>query len=247
MIVRQEGHRWEIHFESQELARWESFSRVFGPRVNLRKQGWWQTAPNSELWTIFVAEFAVRGGTALFDGVWQDAPKREEFVRRTSLAGSTDELRAGLKSVTRFWQRQADAIEQCRRNTCVVRNCRFVLLGGVERIHGDIERRNEIRARCPALGLKGTSDFLVSVGAVEDIAAIDTRVIACLKRHFGLTLTPGRVQSSLPLYLAVERGLHEAAEYCHISLARLDRAVFQASGTSVLDFLLDPERRYGDF
>ena len=210
MIVKQDGRNFEIHFEPSDLARWKRFLDAFKPRME-REFDWWRTAPNSELWTAFVAEFVVRGGTRLIDKLKKDDNQWEEFVRNTSLQAPSKQLREGLKTATRFWPQQARALDKCRRNNKVVRENQVVLLAGFETLHQEGQRSSTVRERCPMLGLKGASNFLINVGAAKDLAAIDSRIVGCLRNHFGFDVRVDKVQSSQALYTALESALREVA------------------------------------
>jgi len=241
MIMRQEGGRFEIHFEPSEFARWKRLLDAFKPRME-HKLGWWRTAPNVKLWSTFICEFLVRGGTGPLDRARGDKKKWRRLLRETSLTASlaapSTQLAEALNGATRFPNVQAKAIERCRRDEKIVRQDKFVLLKGFESIENDTERRNEIRRRCSAFGLKGASNFLINVGAAQDLAAIDSRIGACLKSHFGFPFSAQCVQSSDDLYEAVESALREVATRNHVSLAHLDRSIFQASGKNALEPLL---------
>ena len=251
MIARQRGGAWNVRFSPEELARWKRFLQAFGRRVKMRKSGWWQRAPKGKLWEVFVGEFLVRGGTRLVDRAWENGEKWRQFLRQTSLAASLTTSEAQLAGVlngkTRFPKVQAKAIKKCLFNPEVVRNNRFVLLDGLELLHSDEERREEICRRCPTLRLKGASNLLINVGAAKHLAAIDTRVVGCLERHFRFSHSASGVQSSRALYTALESTLREVARRNGMTLSQLDRAVFRASGTTVLDFFMGGKPAYRGF
>jgi thermostable 8-oxoguanine DNA glycosylase len=239
MFVKQTAHSWKIAFDRAELARWKTLVIRFGPFVEMPKP----RRSNRELWDQFVQEFMIRGGTRLIDRMQKN--RRDIFLRETSLralanaASPVGQLRRALRGTTRFWRKAAKSIEKCRKDNKVVRGGRFVLLKDLSRLSSDVELRDEILRRCRTLGLKGTSDFLISIGAAQDLAAIDTRILRCLEKHFGASPEIRSARSSRPLYLALESALREVAEKNEIPLSKLDRIIFQASGKSALDFCLE--------
>lgn len=239
---------WKIDFDRTELTRWKRLVTQFGPFVKMRKPRSWLQASNHELWSRFVKEFLVRGGTRLIERIEKERKRRDNFLRQTSLrslARATSPVRQltlALKGTTRFPQKAAKSIAECCKNQKVVRDGRFVLLHDLPKLSNDLELREEILRRCPALGFKGASDFLISIGAAQNLVAIDTRILGCLQTHFGAKPEIRRARSSRPLYLALESALRKVAETNEISLAQLDRTIFQASGKSLLDFLLEKKR-----
>jgi len=251
MVARQRGGAWNVRFSPEELARWKRFLKAFAPHVEMRERDWWQRAPKGKLWEVFVGEFLVRGGTRSVDRAQKDKKEWRQFLRQTSLRASLRASRAQLertlKGRTRFPKVQAKAIRKCLFNPEVVRNNRFVLLDGLELLHSDEERREEIRRRCPTLRLKGASNLLINVGAAKHLAAIDTRVVGCLERHFRFSRSASGVQSSRALYTALESTLREVARRNGMTLSQLDRAVFRASGTKVLDFFMGGKPAYRGF
>jgi thermostable 8-oxoguanine DNA glycosylase len=251
MIARQRGGAWNVRFSPEELARWKRFLKAFAPHVEMCERDWWQRAPNRKLWEVFVGEFLVRGGTRLVDRARENGKEWRQFLRRTSLRASLRashaQLARTLRGRTRFHRVQAKAIKKCLCNPEVVHNNRFVLLDGLELLRSDEERREETCRRCPTLRLKGASNFLINVGAAKDLAAIDTRVVSCLERHFRFSHSASRVQSSKALYTALESALREVARRNGITLSQLDRAVFRAVGTAKLDFFMGGKPAYRGF
>jgi len=246
MIIRRKANGdWNMSFDRADFARWRAFLTAFKPVVRMPPRGWWLRASNNELWEKFVGEFLVRGGTRLVDRLVQDPKKKTQFstlISLRSLATARSpvlQLRRAMKMATRFWPVAAREIERCRRSRKVVNGSRFVLLKNLPKAFSEVALRDLVLKRCPALGMKGASNFLINIGAARDLAAIDTRIIRCLERHFSAKPGINRARSSKPLYLAVESALREVARINKTPLSGLDRSIFQASGMSALDFVLE--------
>jgi len=240
-IKRTKGQPPSVRFTKTDFARWRLFIKAFGQSVRM------PTKPHkSELWSRFIGEFLVRGGTRGIDRLQKDSKKWKEFLRQTSLkslsstTSSRSQLRDALKQtkVTRFWPQAARAIEQCRRNKDIVRGQKFVLLDGFQSLDDEVQMRRALLRRCSKLGPKGASNFLINVGLARDLAAIDTRIIGFLEHHFHAPQEIKRARSSQPMYLALEAALRDVARKNRISLSKLDRTIFQAMGMSAADFLL---------
>ena len=236
MIVKQTARdQWLVEFNPAEFRRWKKFIAHFRSFVEVPAR----LRTKAQLWHQFVREFLVRGGARPLERADQDQRQKKNLVRETSLRALLNpegrrELRKRLEGKTRFPQKAARAILRGFHNKSVVRRNRFVLLNGLK-AHGEIGLRKQIYCRYPELGWKGTSDFLISSGIARDLVAIDTRILSCLQKHFGAPEEIHRARSDYNLYLGVESALRKVAERNKISLAELDRMIFQASGTSMLD------------
>lgn len=239
-----QGKEWTIAFYENETSRWKRFVESFRPMVQLEvPYGWWRTeaASNAELWKKFAGEFVVRGGVRIWNGMTDS--QRREFFERTSMealaAGRPrKQLKDAFRHATRFWPQAAESLAKCFESPKVVRGMRFVLLDGLEKMDKECQIRDKVLERCPRLGRKGSTNFLINIGAVKDLAALDSRIVGCLNNHFDFPYKAGRVQGNPRLYLALESALRDVARDCGIELSRLDRAIFQAVGTKVLDKLL---------
>ena len=138
---------------------------------------------------------------------------------------------------TRFWPDAAKTLSKCLRNSKVLKGSRFVLLEVLPRGASDLEIRELLMDRCPDLGMKGASDFLIGVGAARDLVAIDTRIIRCLEQYFSAGPDIKYTRSSRTGYIALESALRQVAQANRIPLSRLDRIIFQASGMTAFAFV----------
>jgi thermostable 8-oxoguanine DNA glycosylase len=245
MLVERKAHGgWRILFGRRDLVRWRRVIKAFGPVVDETQSNWWKGASNKELWKRFVGEFAVRGGVRLIERLQKDKKKQKQYYALISLRSLANigspapQLRRAMRMATRFWPNAAKTLAKCLRNPNVVKGSRFVLLEDLPGDGNDLEWRELLLERCPEIGRKGASDFLVGVGAAQNLAAIDTRIIGCLKEYFSAGPEIKYARSSKAGYLALESALRQVAQTNHIPLSRLDRIIFQASGMSAFDFVV---------
>lgn len=229
-----------VSFDRADFRRWKRFinrTRRFGKLPT-------RVVSNTNLWNQFVREFLIRGGTRLIEQLDGKGSAKKEFLNKTSLHALSNpalrrELGRTLAPATRFPSKAAANINRCRASTEVVRNGRFVLLANLRRTRSEIELRKQILERCPDLGWKGASDFLISTGRARDLVAIDTRILRCLQQHFATGRKISKARACPDLYLSVESALREVARRNHICAAQLDRIIFRTSGKSLLDFFLE--------
>jgi thermostable 8-oxoguanine DNA glycosylase len=244
MVVKKKAaENWTIEFGRSDLVRCRKVITAFGPVVDVRARGWWKHASDQQLWEIFVGEFAVRGGVRLIERLEKDKKRRKQYRALISLRSlvtartRSSRLHRAMRMATRFWPDASKRFSNCLRNPSVVKGPKFVLLENLPAGGDDLELRELIMKRCPELGRKGASDFLIGVGAARNLVAIDTRIIGCLEKYFSAGPEIKSTRSSKAGYLALESALRKVAQANHIPLARLDRIIFQASGMSAFEFL----------
>lgn len=80
---------------------------------------------------------------------------------------------------------------------------------------------------------------MISTGLCHDVVALDTRVVGVLQRYFGFNHEASAVQGKPELYFSVEQALREVCNEVKEPLARLDRVLFQFSGVSTLEFVIE--------
>ena len=84
--------------------------------------------------------------------------------------------------------------------------------------------------------------------AVADAGPLDTRVVGVFQKHFGYSVSSGRIQSNQDLYLSLEATLREFCREQGVPLALLDRLLFKFSVLSAIELIVKyPEltRRFG--
>ena len=89
------------------------------------------------------------------------------------------------------------------------------------------------------VNLKSASDFMISVGLSHNVIALDTRVVGFLRKYFNYNVEAGYIQGNRGYYFSLEAALREFCQEKGISLALLDRVIFNFSGLNLLGFLID--------
>ena len=120
----------------------------------------------------------------------------------------------------------------------VFKNGKHVLFEGLSHADDTIQTRDEVRRRCPGFNLKSASDFMISVGLSHDVIALDTCVIGFLQKHLHYNIDSVRIQADRKYYFSLENELRKYCREQRVSLALLDRLIFNLSALSVVDFVI---------
>jgi len=240
-----EGYRTIL--EHGDVDSFHRLLRMVGPYVNLEplRSGW--RLGQARVWECIVSQVCVSGSALGMERLTAEPERFKEFKQATSLPalalGSfrASHLAAVLRrfKATRFHNQAAKRLLKVIRTPTVVQGDRCVLMGQVPRTDDYRTIREALLASCPIFKLKSASDFMISTGLCHDVVALDTRVVGVLQRNFGFNLEAAVVQGRPELYLSVEQALREVCDEAGESLARLDRILFQFSGGSTLEFVVE--------
>lgn len=220
-------------------------ARELGHHARVQPLGRYQALKSADIWRAIVSQVCVMGSARGIENMPDGSAERRMFDKETSLAAwKTHGFRRAymvgkLDGATRFPGRAADRLKAIVRTDTAVSGTTVVLLEGLNHDSAPHEVRRELMRRCPLFKLKSASDFMITMGLSDDVMALDTRVVGFLQRRLGFNLKAGQVQGSPEAYSSVEAALRPACGEAGITLAVLDRTIFQLSGVSALDFAMD--------
>lgn len=137
----------------------------------------------------------------------------------------------------RFPNRAAQRLNDLANTSAVVKNGTVVLLRDLARIDDVDLIRDKIMDRTK-FGLKSASDFMISSGLSDDVVALDSRIIGLFNRYFEYRHPKTKVQANKMLYLSIENSLRNECRKRNVSLAYLDRVLFQLSGLNAIDYVI---------
>jgi thermostable 8-oxoguanine DNA glycosylase len=216
-----------------------------GPHTTTPELGRWKSLSDEELWRHIVSQVCVMGSALQMERLEREG-RRPAFDAALSLSTlSAKQARipyiAGqLKNfgVTRFYNKAAQRLESALGNSKIVLNSRVVLLENLPAGEPDAVRE-ALLARSPSLFLrKSVSDLMITVGLSHDVIALDQRVVGLLNAHLGYNRKFDRLQSSQALYLSVEHCLREVCKEANVTLATLDRMLFNFAGLTAIEYLM---------
>ncbi|WP_061132804.1 8-oxoguanine DNA glycosylase [Caballeronia fortuita] len=202
---------------------------------------------NDDLWMRLVSQICVRGSARGMDAVTGSRGTKDSFIQAISLhdwqkRNLDEEYFSDILKrfkATRFHNEAARSLRKIAKCETAIRGGKVVLLAELDQCSANSAlQREHILKRCPVLGWKSVSDFMIETGVSDDVIALDTRIVKLLQKHFGYNVPVGRVQSSEALYMSLENALREACAEVKVPLALLDRLLFRLSGMSVIDFFM---------
>lgn len=141
------------------------------------------------------------------------------------------------KGATRFHPNAAKKLAGALMNRSFFASGKLVAFDSLPHKHGADAVRNALMDKWVGFGMKSASDFMITVGLSDDVLALDSRIVGFLNRHCQFKPKAGALQSNPARYRAVEQTLRAYARNKGISLAKLDRTLFQFSVRSVVDFI----------
>jgi thermostable 8-oxoguanine DNA glycosylase len=231
--------------DRQILAR---IIEVLGLFVPLEPIGRYVSMSADEVWLTLVIQVCVMGSARPIERLTgHPHPERyKDFEKAVALSTVVSQqnpaayLSKVLKcfSATRFHQKSANKLVTVLSSPDAFNKDEGLLFDGLSHQKDAIETRDELIRRCPILGLKSASDFMISVGLSHDVIALDTRVIGIFRKYFGYNLTSGQVQSKREFYLSLEGGLRELCREKQVSLAFLDRLLFKFGNVNAIELIV---------
>jgi thermostable 8-oxoguanine DNA glycosylase len=207
--------------------------------------GRWKRLSSEAQWNHLVSQVCVMGSAAPIEEVkrggnlsaFQDALSLAELDRRKYRPSYIEGVLKGFKA-TRFKKKAAKRIATAATTPTLVQNGKVVLLKGLPQGGVDDVRDELMRRSGGVFGRKSISDLMITVGLSDDVVALDQRIVGVLNDHLGYARKFGGIQASRPQYLSVEDCLRGVCHEAGISLARLDRALFEFAGLTAMEYLV---------
>ena len=247
MRTERTGKGYRTILEKGDAENIHRLLRVVGPYVKFEPLRPGRRLGQARVWERIVSQVCVSGSALGMERLAAEPGRFKEFRQATSLAALARRgHRAGHIAgvlrrfgATRFHNQAARRLLKVIRTPTVVQGDRCVLMGQVPRTDDYRAIREALLASCPIFKLKSASDFMISTGLSHDVVALDTRVVGVLRRYFGFNHEASVVQGRPALYFSVEQALREVCDEVKEPLARLDRVLFQFSGVSTLEFVIE--------
>ncbi len=216
------------------------------PLVTLEPIGRYASMSADEIWMTLVIQICVMGSARHIERLADDTKKYKEFEKAISISVVANQqnqptyLSEILRqfSATRFHKKSADRLSRILTSPNIFLNGQIFLLKGLSHENDTIHMRDELIERCPIFGLKSASDFMISIGLSHNVIALDTRVVGVFQKYFDYNLTPGQVQSKRNVYFSLESALRKFCQQKQVSLAFLDRLLFNYSNLSVIELVV---------
>lgn len=89
------------------------------------------------------------------------------------------------------------------------------------------------------------SPYLNKPESSHDVIALDTRIVGIFKKYFGYNLNARQVQSNRAIYVSLEAALREFCREKQVSLAFLDRLLFNFSDLSIIELVVNHPQLIG--
>lgn len=211
------------------------------PFAKFDRLGQYRRMTAQDFWRKLVGQVCVMGGARH----WEKATTSMETmallhydavrVKRDPTAYLANVLEE--KGATRFHPNAARKLADALANRSFFAFGKLVAFDSLPHKHGPDAVRNALMGKWAGFGMKSASDFMITVGLSDDVLALDSRIVGFLNRHCQFGPKAGSLQSNPPRYRAVEHALRSYARSRGISLAKLDRTLFQFSVRSVVDFI----------
>ena len=240
-----EGYRTIL--EQGDVDSLHRLLRMVGPYVKLEPLRPGRRLGQARVWERVVSQVCVSGSALGMERLAAEPERFKEFRQATSLPAlarrsfRANHIAAVLRrfKATRFHNQAAKRLLKVIRTPTVVQGDRCVLMSQAPRTDDYRAIREALLACCPIFKLKSASDFMISTGLCHDVVALDARVVGVLQRYFDFNHQASAVQGRPELYFSVEQALREVCNEAGESLARLDRVLFQFSGISTLEFVIE--------
>ena len=141
------------------------------------------------------------------------------------------------RKATRFHPNAAKKLADALENPSFFASGELVAFNALPHRHGSDAVRDALMDRWDGFGMKSASDFMITVGLSDDVVALDSRIVGFLNRHCKFRPQASSLQSNPARYRAVEHALRDYARSKGISLAKLDRILFQFSAGGLVEFI----------
>lgn len=220
---------------------------LLGPIANLESIGRYSSMSADEVWLNLVVQVCVMGSARHMERLANDKIRYKDFEKAVSLSelksqqSPTSYLSKALKefTATRFYQKSAEKLVTLLNTPNILQYDKVLLLEGLSHNEDTIQTRDELIKRCrPIFSLKSASDFMITIGLSHDVIALDTRVVGIFQKYFDYNLNSGQVQSNRKIYLSLEAALREFCQKKQMTLALLDRLLFNFSNLSVIELVV---------
>lgn len=244
-LVFEDGLRTTITAKGKRVLN--SLIHALSPNVRMPTPRRGAQPPSSdEVWHRLVSEVCVMGSSKGMEGIAGNVPILKSFRTATSLLAwrrhRYDQAYLagvlGSYKATRFPKKAAETLGKMTATPTIVRKGEVVLLNGLSAKMARDEIRDTLIERCRFFKMKSASDFMISTGLSDDVIALDVRIVGVLRQHLGYERTAAQVQSSREVYLSLETALRVVCQEAGVSLANLDRLLFQFSAMSALEYVL---------
>ena len=237
---------FQTHINDNDRQTLTRIIELLGPLVNLEPIDRYSSMSANEVWLTLVVQVCVMGSARHIERLTSDTDRYKDFEKKVALSTVASQQNPDIYltdvlqnfSVTRFHKKSAERLVKVLRSSNTFQGDKVLLLEGLSHKADAIQTRDELIQRCPIFGLKSASDFMISIGLSHDVIALDTRVIGILQKYFDYKLTLGEVQSNRRCYLSLEAGLREVCQEKRVSLALLDRLLFNFSNVNVIELLV---------
>lgn len=216
----------------------EALIHSFANSTNVTTHGAWREMSDKELWKRLFYRVVVAGGTLPIEKMEGSAAAQRDLEYENLLSMSEDhnELLNHINFLLRqYGVRYAagDALK-CGKSKAIVKNLKFLHeIGGpknffnqIGTLEDDYVRVKKVMDSFSYIGLSGSRDLLIEIGAAENLIVIDTRIINILS-VLDIKL-PENCTSKEKLYRKTELLiLEEICKPLGITGARFDRTLFQ--------------------
>ncbi len=246
MLIFENGGRTEISVEGRRILHLLIHTLRNSVRMPVRLRSG-QRPSSAVAWHRLVSQVCVMGSSKGMGFIASDPKLLQQFCASTALRvwsrqrydrAYMAELLEQYKA-TRFPNKAADTLRQMVETRTIVHKAEVVLLTGLSGQMPRDELRDTLIDRCRFFKLKSASDFMISTGLSDDVIALDVRIVGVLAKYLQYGRTAAQVQSSRKDYLSLEVALRSVCEEAGISLAKLDRLLFQFSAMNALDYVLE--------
>ena len=215
---------------------------LLGPLVSLEPIGHYASMTAEEVWLTLVIQVCVMGSARPIGRLQSNTARYQDFRKAVSLSTVRNEqdpatyLEKAFQRfyATRFYEKSADKLATM---LSVFQDGRTSLFDGLSHEDDVFQTRDELIQRCSIFGLKSVSDFMITVGLSHDVIALDTRVTGIFQRYFDYNLSSGQIQSNRRIYFSLEAALREVCQDRQVSLALLDRLLFNFGDLSVIELV----------
>ncbi len=247
MYISSVNHKTNLTREDTE--KLTEIAKYLIDRIQLPQLGIYQELSEEELWFNLVLKICAIGGASLLDDLKRDEVRFHEFREKLSLSTllTKTELRkeyiAGILKeykATRFYNKQAEKIDNLVNHHSVVYRGHFVLLDDLDHNEMDYrEIRNRLISRNSYFKLKSASEYMIDVGLSIDVISLNVRTAEILREHFGLKVDRHKLQDTKYIYESVEAGLRQGCNQIGIPLGYLDRMLFYYGEKDSISFILE--------